>query len=335
MNHIFISYRRDDAGHATGRINDRLRENYGDDAVFIDVDNIPVGVDFRVHLDEQVSKCNVLLAVIGKKWLTIKNKRRLDDSTDFLSIEIESALERNIPIVPLLVQGAKMPSPENLPDSIQALAFRQGIAIRGDPDFHNDMDRLIADVSKHLKQLEGKEQSETKKATEIEHKAEKQRGGSLESERAEADKNLIELSGSDFELPFDPESKTARFEKKFLARRTGVAFVGSLQQPEALKRLTAKTRSPFGLLAGKVSDKKITLLRWGLVQFNGRIVPTEYGFSLVGFFQSPTMLLIYFWVPGLKWIIQRVDQKQRPLIAKEICETLNARMIEIEYERYS
>ena len=309
MNNIFISYRRDDAGYATGRINDRLRKNYGEDAVFIDVDNIPVGVDFRVHLDEQVSKCNVLLAVIGKKWLTIKNKRRLDDSTDFLRIEIESALERNIPIVPLLVQGAKMPSPENLPDSIQALAFRQGIAIRGDPDFHNDMDRLIADVSEHLKQLG---------ATEIEHKAEEQRGGSLESERAEAGKNLIELSGSDLKLPFDPESKTARFEKKFLARRTSVAFVGSLQQPEALKRLTAKTRSLIGLLAGKVSDETITLLRWGLVQFNGRIVPTEYGFSLVGFFQSPTMLLIYFWMPGLKWIIQRVDQKQRPLIAKVI-----------------
>ena len=62
MSHIFISYRRQDAGHATGRINDRLRNEYGEDAAFMDVDNIPVGVDFRVHLDEQVSKCDVLLA---------------------------------------------------------------------------------------------------------------------------------------------------------------------------------------------------------------------------------------------------------------------------------
>ena len=131
MNHIFISYRRDDAGYATGSINARLRKNYGDDAVFIDVDNIPVGVDFRNHLDEQVGRCNVLFAVIGKKWLSARNKRRLGDSADFLRIEIESALKRNIRVVPLLVQGTKMPSPEDLPDSIREFAFRQGIDIRG------------------------------------------------------------------------------------------------------------------------------------------------------------------------------------------------------------
>ena len=192
VNHIFISYRRDDAAYATGRINDRLRVKYGKDALFMDVDNIPAGADFRVHLDEQVSKCNILLAVIGKKWLSAKNKRRLDDTTDFLRIEIESALNRNIRIVPLLVQGAKMPPSDKLPDSISALAFRQGIAIRGDPDFHRDVDRLIADVSQHLRQIEEKEKQKAKISTEAKPDA-KRKNAATEVKRNPKEERIAQL----------------------------------------------------------------------------------------------------------------------------------------------
>jgi hypothetical protein len=98
----------------------------------------------------------VLLAVIGDTWLTAgdgKGKRRLEDSRDFVRIEIESALERDIPVIPLLVNGASMPFEEELPAELKQLAFRNAIDIRHDPDFHNDMNRLIT----HLKicQTEG------------------------------------------------------------------------------------------------------------------------------------------------------------------------------------
>ena len=150
---IFISYRRDDAAYVTGHINDLLRKEFGDDAVFTDVDNIALGVDFRAVLDEIISQCQVLLAVIGSEWLTIRNQEgelRLQDPGDFVRIEIESALQRNIPVIPLLVAGAKMPAPEELPESLQALAFRNGIPIRPAPDFSVDMARLIRNLRRHM-----------------------------------------------------------------------------------------------------------------------------------------------------------------------------------------
>ncbi len=108
-------------------------------------------MDFRKHLDEQVAKCDVFLAVIGRDWLRgkgRKGKSRLEDPGDFVRIEIESALKRQIPVIPVLVSGAKIPEAQRLPASIQELSYRNGIVVRPDPDFHKDMDRLIA----HLKQ---------------------------------------------------------------------------------------------------------------------------------------------------------------------------------------
>ena len=96
---IFISYRRDDAAYVTGHINDLLRKEFGDEAVFTDVDNIALGVDFRAVLDQTVSECQVLLAVIGAEWLTVSDQEgraRLENPADFVRIEIESALKRNI-----------------------------------------------------------------------------------------------------------------------------------------------------------------------------------------------------------------------------------------------
>lgn len=160
MNNIFISYRREDAADVTGRINDRLRQHYGEEAIFTDVDNIPFGVDFRTYLDEEVSQCKVLLAVIGRNWLMVKNDKgrpRLHDPTDFVRIEIESALQRNIPVVPLLVHGTGMPSVDKLPESLQELTFRNGTPIRPDPDFHKDMDRLIKGLDQHLRAYQKEE----------------------------------------------------------------------------------------------------------------------------------------------------------------------------------
>ena len=150
---IFISYRRHDSADVTGRIYDRLIQRFGKDQIFKDVDSIPLGVDFREHLGSVVGRCNLVLAVIGDQWLRASadgGTRRLDDSKDFVRIELESALERKIPVIPLLVRGALVPSESDLPPSLVPLAYRNGIAVRSDPDFHRDMDRLIAGLEAHL-----------------------------------------------------------------------------------------------------------------------------------------------------------------------------------------
>ena len=149
---IFISYRRTDSPNITGRIYDRLRQEYGKEAVFKDVDSIPLGVDFREHIDKMVGECNVLLAVIGNQWSNVKNdqgQRRIDDPLDFVRLEIEAALRREIPVIPLLVQGASMPVADELPAPLQALAYRNGIPVRPDPDFHNDMNRLLRGLEEY------------------------------------------------------------------------------------------------------------------------------------------------------------------------------------------
>lgn len=151
--HIFVSYRRSDSADIAGRIYDRLIGKFGKSPIFKDVDSIPLGLDFKEYLDTKVGECDVLLAIIGNEWLTASDsngKRRLDDPTDFVRIEIESALDRKIPVIPLLVRDARMPREEDLPPSLRKLVYRNGTPIRSDPDFHRDMDRLIAALEKYV-----------------------------------------------------------------------------------------------------------------------------------------------------------------------------------------
>ena len=150
---VFLSYRREDTNDVTGRIYDRLIQHFGKDAVFKDVDSIPLGVDFRKHLGDSVGQCSVLLAIIGREWLAggIKTGGRgLSDPRDYVKIEIESALQREIPVIPVLVQGTIVPKEEDLPESLQSLAYRNGISVRADPDFHQDVDRLVKGIESHL-----------------------------------------------------------------------------------------------------------------------------------------------------------------------------------------
>lgn len=132
MRAIFVSYRRDDAEGEAGRLFDDLVEQFGEDSVFMDVAAIEVGRDFRKAIDESVSTCGVLLAVIGKQWIDAKNEagqRRLDDPVDFVRLETASALKRDIPVVPVLVHGAKMPRSDQLPDDLKELAYRNGVEV--------------------------------------------------------------------------------------------------------------------------------------------------------------------------------------------------------------
>ena len=132
MRAIFISYRRDDAeGHA-GRLFEDLAERFGKASVFMDVTGIEPGRDFRRVIEQQVASCGVLLAVIGKSRLSAtdaEGRRRLDDPYDFVRLETEAALKRDIPVVPVLVHGAHMPRPEQLPGVLTELAFRNSVEL--------------------------------------------------------------------------------------------------------------------------------------------------------------------------------------------------------------
>jgi hypothetical protein len=148
MAKLFISYRRDDSIGVAGRVYDRLAAHFGRDAVFMDVDTIPFGVDFRQHLNDAVSRCDVLLVVIGEAWLGITRagQRRLDDPKDFVRIEIEAGLRRGIPVIPVVIAPAKMPQETDLPETMRDLAYRNALEVDPGRDFHSHLDRLIRGI---------------------------------------------------------------------------------------------------------------------------------------------------------------------------------------------
>src|SRR5215813_6974698 len=142
---IFINYRRDDSTSFAGRLHDRLAQDFGRENIFMDVDHIPAGVDFVVHLNNQVAACKVLLVVIGSKWLRAKDAgkhRRLDQPSDFVAVEIAAALSRDILVIPVLTDGARMPKESELPDALKSLARRQAIDVRQE-HFGRDADALV------------------------------------------------------------------------------------------------------------------------------------------------------------------------------------------------
>jgi TIR domain len=143
---VFVSYRRDDSRDMVGRICDRLIKALGHENVFLDVDSIPLGVDFRRILREEVGQCHVLLAVIGPAWLNAADsagRRRLDDPDDFVRIEVEAAVEQGTPVIPVLVRGSRLPPAEQLPNGLRKMSDCAAISLTADIDFHVDMERLL------------------------------------------------------------------------------------------------------------------------------------------------------------------------------------------------
>ncbi len=152
MQGIFISYRRDDAAGHAGRLFDRLSEHYGRSRVFMDVAGIEAGVDFVDAIDRAVASCQVLLVMIGRQWLSATDqhgRRRLYDPGDFHRLEIVAALSRNIRVIPILVEGSRMPTAEELPEPLARLARRQAVELR-DSRWDADVQDLIAALDRAL-----------------------------------------------------------------------------------------------------------------------------------------------------------------------------------------
>jgi TIR domain len=159
---VFISYRRADSAGYAGRVMDRLDRELGRDLIFMDVDAIPLGTNFSKVLHEEVAKCSVLLAVIGPNWLDARDEhgnRRLDNPNDFVRIEIAAALQRNIPVTPLLLDGARIPKADELPEDLKELALRNGMEVRH-ASFQDDMNRLIRGLKEEGVSLAGGDTSE-------------------------------------------------------------------------------------------------------------------------------------------------------------------------------
>jgi hypothetical protein len=147
---IFISYRRDDSRHAAGRLVDRLAQTYDRDQLFMDVDAIEPGLDFLKVINEKVAACDVLLAVIGPTWLDARNQsgaRRLDDPDDFVRLEIEAALKRDVRVIPVLVDGAEMPRAGELPERLQPIVRRNAVRLAHER-FGADAESLVEALAK-------------------------------------------------------------------------------------------------------------------------------------------------------------------------------------------
>jgi hypothetical protein len=149
MTAIFINYRREESGHFVGRLRDRLAEAFGRNTIFMDVDNVPAGFDFDDYLRSQIDKCDAMLSIVGPNWLNVKDetgRRRLDNpKEDYVAIEIEAALARKIPVIPVLVDGARMPKAAELPDSLKLFARRNALEVRHS-NFDSDAEALVKKV---------------------------------------------------------------------------------------------------------------------------------------------------------------------------------------------
>src|SRR5271166_191609 len=193
---IFISYRRDTSAMSAGRLYDRLSSHFASNQIFMDVDTIEPGVDFVRTIEEAVAACDVLIAVIGGRWLISpdeKGRRRLDNPEDFVRVEIATALKRGIRVIPVLVEGASMPRSGDLPNDLKSLVRRQALEVSHNR-FRADSERLIGAVGRALESARAEQQREREEKERLE----------AEQRQREEQKRLERLEAEQPPRPFAP-----------------------------------------------------------------------------------------------------------------------------------
>ena len=156
---IFISYRREETAYPAGWLFDKLADRFGEGQIFKDIDSIEPGDDFVDTITAAVGSCDVLLALIGDRWLTITDtagNRRLDDPNDFVRVEVEAALSRNVRVIPVLVEGASPPRGDQLPATLAGLVRRQALEL-SPSRFETDLGRLLRVLEKTLAETQAGE----------------------------------------------------------------------------------------------------------------------------------------------------------------------------------
>jgi TIR domain len=157
MSKIVVSYRRVDSQAIAGRMTDRLIAQFGEPSVFMDVDNIPFGTDFRHHIQSVLAQAQVLIAVVGPEWLGVSadGNSRIQEEEDPVRVEIETAMRLEIKIIPVLVNGASMPNAAALPESLKRFAFLNAAPLDSGRDFRPHMDRLAKSIEDLLARQSG------------------------------------------------------------------------------------------------------------------------------------------------------------------------------------
>jgi hypothetical protein len=155
-NRIFLSYRHEETAWQAGWLADTLVGHFGAGVIFKDIDSIEPGDDFVEAINNAVSSCDVLLALIGKEWLTITDdtgQRRIDNPRDFVRLEIEAALTRKVRVIPILIEGARMPRADQLPAGLVDLERRQALEL-SPRRYKSDADRLVKVLEKTLTKVQ-------------------------------------------------------------------------------------------------------------------------------------------------------------------------------------
>lgn len=153
MSSIFLSYRKTDSATISGILYERLADYFGPELVFKDIDTIPLGENFKDYISNVIQTCQIVLSVVGPDWLNATDgngNRRLDNSEDFVRLELEIALQRKIRIIPVFIRNVKPLAELELPPSISQFVYQQGIFLRHGDDFNRDVQRLIESVSDYL-----------------------------------------------------------------------------------------------------------------------------------------------------------------------------------------
>jgi TIR domain len=241
LSRIFISYRREETDFPASWLYERLAAHFGPEQVFKDVDSIALGDDFVEVITDAVGSCDVLLALIGDRWLTVTNEdgqRRLDDPNDFVRLEIEAALHRSVRVIPILVGDVRMPAVQQLPTSLAKLTRRQALELSPNR-FEFDTGRLLRFLDRTLVE----DQARRKAQQEAEAKA-RQEAARREAEakaRQEAARREAEAKAKQEAARREAEAK-ARQEAEAKARQEAEAKAKRDAEAKARQEAEAKAK---------------------------------------------------------------------------------------------
>ena len=256
--HIFLSYRREETSGHAGRLYDALAARFEADHVFMDIDRIEPGLDFTAVLNEAVTSCDALIAVIGSRWLTAADangRARLQKPDDFVRLELKTALERGVRVIPALVQNAEMPSSDELPDDLRPLALRQGIEL-SDSRWGFDVGKLIQTLERFETQLAAEREAMKARAEREaaeEARAQQEATERAAAEKARADREAAEREAADRaraqrEAAALAAAESARIEREASLERAASLVEVQAEIPSPLARRPSRLRAATGTL---------------------------------------------------------------------------------------
>ncbi|MBV9643937.1 MAG: tetratricopeptide repeat protein [Verrucomicrobia bacterium] len=248
---IFISYRRDDASFPAGRVYDRLAAHFPKNQIFMDVDSLDPGADFLEAVRRSVGSCEVLIAVIGKRWLNASDeegRRRIDNPDDLVRLEISTALQRNIRVIPVLVDGAVMPRSSELPDDLKLMVWRNALEV-SHSRFSADLGRLITALERVFEKADAE-----RKPREEQDRVEAEQLQREQQERLEDEKRQREGTSNGKTVP----------PIRALTQKGGPS---QAETPPLTGSQGTAMRKPFGLRASVVVV--VLLLIFGMIWFAG------------------------------------------------------------------